>query len=142
MDLARELVLQRREEIDELMRLVPALRVAELAVDQFLEDEVPLRVVGEVGGAEHDLEVRDMAVQVAGHEHFRAVRKVDDMAAPAGRGADQRESLAEVCQHSVRGGHGWLLGSKSTIHHEHFTNNSATSNPEKCPNTKTSSSFR
>ena len=103
-NLLRELALQRREEIDQLMRLVASVGIAEFAVNHFLQDEVPRGVVAEIGELEQRLEVRDVAVQVAGDEHFGAVFQRDGVTATARRGADQRHRLPEVRQHAIRRG--------------------------------------
>ena len=91
------------------MGLVAAARIAELAVNELLEDEMPPRMVGEVGVAEHDLEVGDVTVQVAGDEYLLAIRELEGVTAPAGRGPHEREGLAEVSQNTVGRGQFELL---------------------------------
>ena len=100
-----ELHLEGREQVHHLVRLVPAGRVAELPVDRLLHDEVPGRLVGQVGEFEQDLEVRYVAVQVAGDEHVGAVLQVHDVAPAARGGPHEHDRLAKVRQHPVRGGH-------------------------------------
>ena len=103
--LSRELVLERREEIDKLMRLVAALRIAKFSVNELLKDEVARRVIGQIGAAKHDLEVRDVTVQVAGNENLGAFLEMDDVPATTGRGANQRQRLTKVGQHSFGSRH-------------------------------------
>jgi hypothetical protein len=122
MDLARELVLERREEIDQLVRLVAAARVTELTVDHFLEDEMARRVVIEVRCAKEHLEVRHVAMQVARNNHLGAVLQLNDVPMPARSRPHQRERLPKVGQHSFRCGQCWVLFPTNVSSARQFTN--------------------
>jgi len=81
--LAGVLALERREQVKKLVRLVTALGVLLLAVDDFLEDEMTARVLVQRRGLVNSLEVPDVAVQVAGHENFGRVRQLDESSTPS-----------------------------------------------------------
>src|SRR2546426_974162 len=96
MDLSRELALEPGDEIEQLVRLIAAVvGVAVGAVDDLLEDEMPPRMVGEVGPFEDRLEIADVAVQIAGGEDFLHVRQGDDTALTAGRGPERLSGAAQ-----------------------------------------------
>src|SRR6266545_7785586 len=88
MDLSRKLHLQGRDEVEQLMRLIPSRWVTKWTVDDFLQDEMPARTIAEVGPLEQDAEIIEMPVQIAGNEEFVAVGKCDDMPFAAGRDAE------------------------------------------------------
>ena len=56
-----------------------AVLVEVLAMDHFMEHDVPLRVVGQVGGDDELFEVPPVVVQVAGHPDFALGRQVDHL---------------------------------------------------------------
>jgi hypothetical protein len=113
MHLLRELILECSEQIDKLVRLVAAFGVAELSVDELLQNEMSHRVMRKVGRLKHYLEVADVAVQIACHDYVAAVLEIDDMPAPARSRPNKRDGLAEMGQHPIRGGQsGSSLGAK------------------------------
>ena len=63
-----------------------------VAVDQLVEDEVPLRVVAEVGGGDELAEVAAVVVDVAGDPDFAVVGQVDDLV--LAQGGDWFSSVA------------------------------------------------
>ena len=89
MDLARVLGREGTDDIEELVRLIGAVGVAEGAVDEFLQNEVPARVFRQLGVAEQGAEVFDVAVHVPGDEEF--VRVEADEPAGAARFVAERQ---------------------------------------------------
>ena len=110
-DLSRVLALEGREQVEELVRLVAAARVGVLAVDDLLQDQVPARVLAEVGRLVDGLEVAQVAVQVAGDEHLVGVLKLDE-SAPCGRAsAGRRRRPCKACGAGDRG-RAWATGKR------------------------------
>ena len=94
-DAAGELARQRRDQVEQLVRLVAAGGIPERAVDDLLQNEVPPRVMGEVGLLHQRLEVAEVAVQIAADEHISGVSQCHDAAGAAGRGAERRSCAGE-----------------------------------------------
>ena len=65
--------------VERLPAFLRAVGVEALAVDQLLQDQMPLRVVSQVGGFEQFVEVAAMIVHVAGDPHFPLGRKRHDL---------------------------------------------------------------
>ena len=105
MDLARLLTFEGGDEVEQLVGTVAAGRVAVRPVNDFLQDEMPGRVVGEVGDPEQAAEVVDVAVEVAGDEDFGGTLQIDDAAAAAGRGAEGVGGSLKGRQKAVGVGH-------------------------------------
>jgi hypothetical protein len=55
-----------------------------VAMDEFVEDEVTVGVVAEVGGIDEFFEVETVVVEVSGHPDFAGVGEVDDLGVAKG----------------------------------------------------------
>ena len=78
-DLVGEVALQFRGLVEHLPGAFAALLVEVIAVDQLLQDEVPLRVVAQVGGGDESCEIVAMVVDVAGDPDLALAGQVDDL---------------------------------------------------------------
>ena len=95
MNLPRELTLQGREKVEQLMRLVAAACIRLLAVNDLLQDEMTVRVMRQVGGLVRGLEVSNVAMQVANDEDVGRARNLNQPPlAPRG----QPHGLASLVQ--------------------------------------------
>jgi hypothetical protein len=103
MNLARILALKGCYQIEQLVRLVAAGRIVKRTVDQFLQHEMPVRVLGERGFLKDQPEVFDAAMQVPGHQYVAGLGEIDAMAVPARRRPESYAGLAQGVQKS-----GWI----------------------------------
>src|SRR5947209_4163103 len=70
MDPVRVLALERRDQVEQLMRLVPPASIAKRTVYHFLKNEMTLRVLPQVHRLEQQAEILHAAMQIAGHHDF------------------------------------------------------------------------
>ena len=65
--------------IEGLPTAISAIGVIAVAVDQFVQDQVALGVVGQVGRLNHFVQIAPVIVQVAGHVDLALARQVHDL---------------------------------------------------------------
>ena len=96
------------------MRTVAAGRVAERPVNDFLQDETPARVAGEVGLLEQAAEVLDVAVQVAGDEDLGGPFQSDERPRRPGVARKASSGAPEGGQKTIGVGHLQTVARDST----------------------------
>jgi hypothetical protein len=74
-------------------------------VDRLLQDKMSRRIAGEVGNREQTAKVVEVAVEVASHKNVSCPLKIDNAAAPAGRGAEGVHGELKGRQKAARVGH-------------------------------------
>ena len=79
----------------------PPCGVGEIAVDDFLKDQVPPRMLGKIGQFDQLAKVCQVAVQVACRQHIDGVRQTDNPATPSGRVTKRQGRLAQKQQQSI-----------------------------------------
>ena len=79
MHLIGELCFEFGGAVENLPTVLSAVGVEMFAVDQFLENNMPLRVVGQISGANQLIKVPAMIVDIAGDPDFAAGFDIDDL---------------------------------------------------------------
>jgi hypothetical protein len=101
MDLSRILAFESRHEVDQLVGLITAGRVAEGPVNQFLQDEVPLWIFAKLRFFQQEAKILHIPVQVARYQDFASVLQANHPAAPTGGSAEGPDSLFQCAQKAV-----------------------------------------
>jgi hypothetical protein len=77
------------------MRLIAAERVTELAVDDFLQDQMAPRMLVEIGCLVHGLKIGHVSVQIAGDDNVSSVGSFDEPTASARRRLDAGDGTSD-----------------------------------------------
>jgi hypothetical protein len=96
------------------MGFVAAVGIAEAAMDDFLNDEVPAWMAGKLGAFEDSAEVADIAMKVTGDEDVVNILEADESPLPAGGFAKRLGCLTQRVKESDGIGHvlrgiGWRI---------------------------------
>jgi hypothetical protein len=95
MDLVGMLTFQRRDKVDQLVRLVPAGGIAKRTVDQFLKNEVPLEVFGELSPLHQESEILHVPVEIPRDQYFTRPFQMHYPAAPPESATSGRDGLCQ-----------------------------------------------
>jgi hypothetical protein len=96
------LALESAEKIDKLVRFIAPGGIHLLAVNDFLKDQVTLRVLVEGRGLVNRLKVTQMPVQVAGDQDVGRVLKLNEAPLPTGRVANLVARFVNSSEEAVR----------------------------------------
>ena len=105
MDLARELTLESRYQIEKLMRLIAPAGVAKRTVHQFLNNEMPIRVPLELRDFQHPAEVLDVAMKVADDKNVIDIPSFNEASSTSRRTSERFDSLLKRAQETDGIGH-------------------------------------
>jgi len=101
----RELALERRHQIEELMRFVAAVGIFERPMNDLLDNQMAARVLGEIGSQENATKVFDLAMKIAHDHEFVSRRQLGETPDSAGRRIEKRCCSAQGRQEARWVGH-------------------------------------
>jgi hypothetical protein len=101
----RVFALQGGDEIDELMGFVAVAGVVKRAMNEFLENEMPMRTGSEFCAGEQTPEVVNVSVQISGDKDLLGVVYVDGAASSTGSCVESLDGAMKRSQEAVSVGH-------------------------------------
>jgi len=105
-NLSGKLTLESCQNIDGLVRFVASRRIFKRAVDQFLKDQVAIRMRAELGAFQQTAKIFDIAMKVSRNQNVRSAGQLDQVADSSGSVMKSPGGLAERFQETRRIGHG------------------------------------